>query len=59
MRWHPLVPASDPPPENNYFKLALAVADNNNGEGEWHTLKIEDTALGFYKKDAVGNYAMT
>lgn len=42
--------------ENNYFKLALAVADNNNGEGEWHTLKIEDTALGFYKKDAVGNY---
>ena len=42
--------------ENNYFKLALAVADNNNGEGEWHTLKIQDTAIEFYKKDAVGNY---
>lgn len=42
--------------ENNYFKLALSVADNNNGEGEWHTLNINDVNLSFYKKDSHGDY---
>lgn len=42
--------------ENNYFKLALSVADNNNGEEEWHTLDIKDITLSFYKKDNNGDY---
>lgn len=42
--------------ENNYFKLALTVADNNNGDGEWHTLGIDDVVLSFFKKDDKGNY---
>ena len=42
--------------ENNYFKLALAVADNNNGEDAWHTLNIDDVTLNFFKKDASGIY---
>ena len=44
--------------ENNYFKLALAVTDNNNGEGEWHTLGIDNTALAFLKKDTNGDYCL-
>lgn len=42
--------------ENNYFKLALSVADNNNEEGQWHTLGIEDVELSFFKKDKEGKY---
>lgn len=42
--------------ENNYFKLALAVADNNNGDDAWHTLNVDDVALNFFKKDASGIY---
>lgn len=32
------------------------MADNNNGEGEWHTLNINDVNLSFYKKDSHGDY---
>lgn len=42
--------------ENNYFKLALSVADNNNGEGQWHTLGIDDVALSFFRKDSNGDF---
>ena len=44
--------------ENNYFKLALTVTDNNNGVGKWHTLKIDNTALSFFKKDTNGDYLL-
>lgn len=42
--------------ENNYFKLALSVTDNNNGEGQWHTLSIDDVKLSFFKKNNVKCY---
>lgn len=42
--------------ENNYFKLALSVVDNNNGEGQWHTLGIDDVELSFFKKDVDGEF---
>lgn len=42
--------------ENNYFKLALSVADNNNGDGQWHTLGIDDVSLAFFKKNDDGEY---
>lgn len=42
--------------ENNYFKLALTVADNNNEEEQWHTLGIENIELSFFKKDQDGKY---
>ena len=37
--------------ENNYFKLALSVADLNK---EWHTLSIKDVKLAFFKKNNSG-----
>lgn len=42
--------------ENNYFKIALSVADNNNGEGQYHSLGIDDLTLSFFKKDDEGEY---
>lgn len=39
--------------ENNYFKLALSVADLNK---EWHTLNEKGVSLSFFRKDASGRY---
>ena len=39
------------PEENNYFKLALSVADLNK---EWHTLSAKDVSLSFFKKNKSG-----
>ena len=41
------------PEENNYFKLALSVADLNE---QWHTLSANDVTLAFYKKNKSGIY---
>lgn len=46
---------SDTDEENNYFKFALTVADNNE---EWTNLNITDVNIACYKKDDKGIYAL-